>query len=355
MLTGWDAALIEKFKLADGTAIAQVASELNAALGALNAEISSDPFYSGVASYTDEPTVEYRVGSSNGFETHTEYGRPDSKRADIAGHMLPLIKKDRMLGWTWDYLKEARAPQIQADIADAIKDARDLWRVAFLTRLLKRGDDSGASVGLSATGLSAGFATAAASTGVDFTPPAFGGTAFDSNHEHYVGITGGAFTRAAFQDMYDELREHGHEAPFDFICGPSDRAAIEALSGFTGPSTALVRVGTSSNVAVIDPAQYFGTMLGYFQLREVRGVPQYYGAAYKSYGSNSQRNPLRVRLERGITAPRIVAMPDPRNGSMAHPLQNLMLYTEIGVGTYDRTAATPRYNNSATWTDGTPT
>lgn len=355
VLTGWDASLLSKFQLADGTSIDRVAGELNTALGALNAEINSDPFFAGIASYTDQLTVEYRSGSSNGFENHTEYGRPDAKRADIAGHMLPLVKKDRALGWTFDYLKDARLPQVQADIADAIKDARDMWRVAILTRILKRGDDSGTSVGLSATGLSAGFATAAASTGVDFTPPAYGGTSFDSNHEHYVGITGGAWTKAAFQDMYDELREHGHEPPFDFVTGPSDRAAVEALSGFTSPSTALVRLGASTNVAVIDASQYFGTMLGYFQCREVRGIPQYWGAAYKSYGPRSQRNPLRIRLERGFTSPRIIAMPDPRNGSMAHPLQYLMLYNEIGVGVGDRTAATPRYNNSATWADGTPT
>jgi hypothetical protein len=355
MLTGWDAALIANFQLADGTTIEKVASDLNTALGALNAELNSDPFIAGIASFTDQLTVEYRTGSSNGFEDHTEYGTPDGKRAEVAGHMLPLKKKDRSLKWTFDYLEDARAPQIEADIADAIKDARDLVRVAVLTRLFKRGDDSGASVGLSATGLSAGFATAAASTGVDFTPPSYGGTAFDSNHEHYVGITGGAWTKAAFQDMYDELREHGHEPPFDFITGPSDRAAVEALSGFTGPSTSLVRLGTSANVAVIDASQYFGTMLGYFQLREVRGIPQYYGAAYKSYGPRSQRNPLRIRVKRGDSNLQVIAMPDPRNGSMAHPLQSLMLATQIGVGVGDRTAATPRYNNSGTWTDGTPT
>ena len=54
---------------------------------------------------------------------------------------------------------------------------------------------------------SAGFATAAASTSVDFTPPAHGGTSFDSDHEHYVAIAGGVFTHAVFTDVQDALRE----------------------------------------------------------------------------------------------------------------------------------------------------
>ena len=54
------------------------------------------------------------MGSSNGFEVHTEYGLPDPKGAATEGHMLPLIKYDRMLGWTYDYLEEARMSQIEA-------------------------------------------------------------------------------------------------------------------------------------------------------------------------------------------------------------------------------------------------
>ena len=50
-----------------------------------------------------------------------------------------------------------------------------------------------------------------------------------------------------------------------------------------------------------------------------------------------------------------VAIPDPLGGNANYPLQNLMLFTEFGVGVGDRTNGTPRYTNSATWADGTPT
>lgn len=352
LLTGWDAAALKNFQLEDGTTIEAVVGELTVALGALNAELGGGP-WADVLSFTDQPEVEYRIGASNGFEEHTEYGRPDSRRAETEGHMLPLKGYDRGLGWTWDYLREARLEQIRADIADAIKDARDIWRQKILTRMLKRGDDSGAKAGLGSSGYSPGFATAAASTNVDFTPPAFEGASFDSNHEHYVAIAGGAFTNAVFEDAYDELREHGHQPPFDFWISDRDRVTIEALSKFTKAADPLVQLGLTQDRAVVS-ADYIG-VIEQFRVREVRGMPQYYGFGFKSYGARSQRNPLRLRLKKGNTLPMVMAMQDPRNGSGAHPLQYLMLLLEFGVGVADRTNGTARYVNNATWADGTPT
>lgn len=360
MLTGWDATALQNFKLQDGATYADVVAMMNAGLGALNAELNNDPLWAGLLSFTDQPDVEYRVGASNGFEVHTEYGRPDAKRAATDGHMLPLVGYDRRLGWTWDYLRKARISQIEADIADGIKDARDIFRQRVLTRLLKRGDDSGAANGLGSSGLSAGFATAAASTGVDFTPPAVGGTSFDSNHEHYVGIAGGAFTAAVFTDAKDELREHGHEGPYDFLIGPADETTVRGLSGFVPAPSLGVVYGNTTNLAQVDQnadmnGNYTIGVISDFRVKVVRGIPQYYGVGYKSYGPRSQRNPLRARVQKGANALQVIAVPDPSAGNGNNPLQHLMLFTEFGVGVADRTAATPRYVNNTTWADGSPT
>ena len=99
---------------------------------------------------------------------------------------------------------------------------------------------------------------------------------------------------------------------------------------------------------------YIGTISD-FAVRVVRGMPQYYGFGWKSYGPLSQRNPLRVRLAKGETAWRVIAMQDPRSGTGVNPLQNLMLYMKFGVGVADRTNGTARYVNNATWSDGTAT
>ena len=360
MLTGWDATELQNFKLQDGTTFDTVAAQLNAALGALNAEIYSHPLYSALASYTDQPELEYRIGASNGMTDHTEYGRSDQKRAATEGHMLPLKSYDRALGWTWDYLRQARQSQIDADIQDAIKDARDKYRVAILTRLLQRGDDSGVNKGLGSSGYSPGFATAAASTSVDFVPPTYAGTAFTSAHEHYVGITGGAFTTAVFTDAQAELREHGHEPPYEFIVGTSDESTVKGLTGFVASDEAWVSYGALQDRANFSQMEVTQGMypigaINNFRVWVVNGMPQYYGFGWKPYGANSQRNPLRIRLQKGATRPTVTAFPDNSLSGPAQPLKGIYLFTEFGVGVADRTNGTARYTNSATWADGTPT
>jgi hypothetical protein len=358
-LTGWDAAELKKYDLQNNTAYTEIVGMLNAGLSALNSELASG-LWGEMISFQDTPQVEYRVGTSNGFEEHTEYGRPDAARSATEGHMLPLKAFDRRLGWTWDYLRKSQLPQIEADIQDALKDARDLWRQKLLTRVLKRGDDSGAREGLGSSGYSPGFATTAASTSVDFTPPTWGGTAFASTHEHYVGIAGGAFTNAVFTDAKDELREHGHEPPYIFLIGPSDEATVKALTNFTPAAESLIRYGANISLATVSgladvAGMYSIGTISDFDVRVVSGMPQYYGFAFKTYGQLSQRNPLRIRLDKGVARVQFTAVTDPLAGSAMYPIQNLMLFSEFGVGVYDRTNGTPRYVNNTTWTDGTPT
>lgn len=359
MLTGWDATALKNWELEDGTSIEAVAAQLNTALGALNAELTGG-LWGSLISVTERPDLEYRVGVSNGFELHTEYGRPDEQRAATEGHMLPYLEYDRALGWTYDYLMDARMEQVQADIADAIKDARDKWRVKILTRLLQRGDDSGANKGLGTGGYSPGFATTAASTSVDFTPPSYGGTSFDSTHEHYVGTAAAAFTNDVFTDARAELREHGHEPPYLFVAGTSDEDTIKGLSDFTPAASTNINYGSQTSLATVQNVadangNYPIGVIDDFIVYVVRGVPQYYGFGWKSYGQNSQRNPLKIRVKKGSGGVRVMAANDPRNGSPAHPLQYLMLKMGFGVGVADRTNGTARYVNNATWSDGTPT
>lgn len=359
-LTGWDATALRNFALEDGTTYATIVQLMSAGLGALNAELYNDALISSLVGYSDEPTVEYRTGASNGFEEHTEFGRADPKRADTDGHMIPLRSFDRMLGWTWDYIRKARMSQIDADIADAMKDARDLFSVRLLRRAFTRGDDSGLGLGLGSAGYSPGFATAAANTNVDFIPPSFGGTAFTSAHEHYVGAAGGAWTTAILLDKAAELREHGHMPPYIGLVSQVDVAEIMALTGFVPTPNLTVNYGTGvslANFAVngdeITPGAYpFGALYD-IMFYAVPRIPTDYGFFYKSYGANSQRNPLRVRVGRGLSRPLFIAQTDPNAGTGVYPIQNLMLFTEFGVGVGDRTNGTAAYVNNANWADAT--
>ncbi len=356
ILTGIDAALLENYRLRDGATYAQIVGMAETMLGGFNAGMASDPFWSLLVSYTDQVETRYAIGNTGTMVAHTEYGRPDPERAALAGHMLPFRKWDHMLGWTADYLEEARLSDIEADLLMGLDAVRNRWRMSLLQRLLKRGDESGSINGLSATGLSPGFATAAASTGVDFTPPSYGGSTFTSDHEHYVAIAGGAFTAAVFTDAAAELREHGHEPPYEFLIGPSDESTVSGLTGFVSVNEQLINQSALTAVttftgAAIDGKRPIGAISG-FRVWVVPGIPQYYGFGFKSYGPNNLRNPLRVRVPEGERAPRALVVRDSLMPGIA-PVENLMIQTRFGVGVGDRTNGTPRYVNNANWSDGT--
>jgi len=354
LFTGVDATELAKFALLDGTTLDVVAGELDGALTALNSELNSDPFYSGLCYVTDNPQVSYRMGdASTGFGDYDEYTKPDPQRAEVDGHMLPIKARDMQLRWTWDYLRRADMSKIEADIVVAVTAARDARRKAVLNRLLKRGDDSGKSNGLGAGGYSPGFATAAANTNVDFTPPAFQGKTFASSHDHYV-FAAASITSAQAIVMMKTLREHGHLGPYELLISETDESTVRAFTDFVKATDQIVQLG--ANTATVNlAAGYIGYLTeSYSRVRIVNGWPANYMSMYKSYGSNSQLNPLRVRVQKGESAFRVQAFPDPRSGGVSpmNPLGSLMLFTEFGVGVGDRTAGTTNRSNAA-WADGT--
>ena len=118
----------------------------------------------------------------------------------------------------------------------------------------------------------------------------------------------------------------------------------------------IVQLG--ANTATVNLAQgYIGYLTeSYARVRIVNGYPANYMTMYKSYGSNSQLNPLRVRVQKGESALRVQAFPDPRSGGVSpmNPLGSLMLFTEFGVGVGDRTAGATNRSN-ASWADGSAT
>ena len=357
ILTGIDATLLTNRALRDGATYQDIVNLADAALGGFNAGLGSDPFWSMLISFTDQMEHRYAIGNTATMEAHTEYGRPDPRRAEMAGHMLPLRKWDGMLGWTTDYLEEARMSDIEADIAMAIDAANNRYRMGLLQRLLKRGDESGTTNGLSTTGLSPGFATDAGSTGVDFIPPSYAGTTFTSAHEHYVPDAGGAFTLAIFQDAEAELREHGHEPPFEFLISPSDASVVGAISpGFLGTAERLVNAGILAATVNFSGEAVGGKLpigaISNFRVWVVPGMPDNYGFGFKSYGPNNPRNPLRVRVRDGERTPRLLFIRDSNNPGIV-PVQNLMPQIAFGVGVGDRTNGTPRFVGGAAWVDGT--
>jgi hypothetical protein len=355
LLTGVDLTELRKFQLQDGTTFDTIAGQLTGALAALNAEINSDGLYSGLWYVTDQIEVSYRMGSSADFEDHTEYSRPDPSRGETDGHMLPIFQKDFSLRWTYDYMqKEAMSMgRIDADIQNVIDAARKLIRKTVLNRLLKRTDDSGAALGLGSGGYSPGFATTAAQTAVDFTPPEFGGNTFASTHEHYTA-SATSITSAMCVTMMKNLREHGHDGPYDLIVSETDEATVRAFTDFVAATDPLVTGIASTSFATSVGGDYIGYLKdSKARVRVVKGWPASYMFIYKTYGTNSLRNPLRLRVPKGSTLLAFRAAPDPSAGapSPAAPLSTLIVFSELGCGVGDRTNGACNYS-SASWANG---
>lgn len=350
--TGVDATQLMKEQLQDGTNLLTVTNLLTGALNGVAAEINSDPVFSSVMSVADSPIVSYRMGTGFSFGERTEYSKPPRSRGEVDGHMLPIRDYDLGLGWTWDYLRKSYAPQIEADIANTVDAARRLARTKILGRMLQRTDDSGASKGLGSGGYSPGFATTAAQTSVDFTPPEYAGTTFASTHEHYTAAATSLTSANCITDMKN-LKEHGHVAPFDLWISATDEATVRAFTDFVSASDPIVTPGSTTSLVAL-PAGYIGYLTGsYARVRVVPGWPANYWTIFKSYGPNAMQNPLKLRVGKGESQLRFLAFPDPERGaSPINPLGTLIAWTEFGVGVGDRTNGVVRYSN-ASWSDGT--
>lgn len=352
--TGVDAAVLRNLTIQDGVTYEAIAAELNGAIIALNQSLLADPLYQGLVSVTDVPDVEYPMGAVSSMDRFTENAKGDAARASRDGHMLPFWQFDFNLSWTWNYMQGAYFRQIQDDIQNAVDAVLNQRRKSILTRLIKRADETGAANGLGSTGISAGFATAAANTGVDFTPPDFGGTAFDSNHEHYKFAA--TLTSANMVTLMKTLREHGIPAPYDLIVSDSDYDTVKAFTDFVPPGDPLVQYGTTTSLAVGSFQNGYGGYLkdSLARVRVVPGFPANYVSMFKSYGPLNPKNPLRIRVRKGQSTLAAKAFQDPRTGapSPVAPFANMAVFLEFGVGVGNRLAAAAWRNNAA-WADGT--
>ena len=346
--SAWDGSELQRLALRDGTTYEQIITDINAAIVLLNNDLTAG--YEGqMLSLTDEAAAEYRTGNTNGFEDSTEYVQPDAQRGETTGHMYPLRKSDRKMGWTSDWLEEARRTQIDADIASMLSDARDIFGKRVLTRHFKLEVESGRSYGLGASGVSVGFADGGvpAST-VAFTPPPFltRATAFASSHSHYLRLNG--ITQANLETAVKHVWEHGHDGPYELLISLTDVGSwsnTTNVTGFVKRGDPLIQYGQDVSLATVD-AQYVGavqTTYGTVRIYASARIPTNYWSVFKSYGNLDMRNPLKVRFDpmRGFGVRLISERVE------LFPLAGAIAKFPFGVGTGDRTAAVCVENDSS--------
>lgn len=347
---GWDAGYLKNYEMSDGITFDRVIGDINAALTLFNGEM---PWYADMMTLTNEIAVEYPQGNLE-TEPHSEYTPPKPQRSDFTGHMLPVLERDLGFRFTRDFFVKGRMSRVDGSIRAGLDAFRQFREQQIVRRALRRADDSGEASGLGSTGLSPGFATAAANTGVDYLPPRWGGETFTTNHEHFLSYAA-ASLGAGLKAMSNHLREHGHQPPLEVWISTEDQPTVEALSDFIAIQPVTVMYGANVNQTVGVPAgqtapRYVGSIYEMY-VRVVPRVPQYYYFAAKAYGPDDPRNPFRVRF-------------DPRWGpegvlfianKMDYPLNDAYLFEAKGTGVgEDRTNGVAMFIDAgATWADAT--
>lgn len=348
--SNWDAARLMAIQLQSGETYDALLNDIAGALAIANADLLSDPLLSTLISVTDEPQVEYSVGVSNGFENHTEYGRPDPRRGKTTGHMLPLWSKDRGFGWTWDFLRKARRFQIDNDIASGIEDLMNIWKQTIINRFF---DSDAETVGSS--GKSVPFADGGTADS-SYVPPnkPDRASAFAYTHSHLLRYDG--ITQANLELALVHLWEHGHDAPYDLLASQTDLGSwtnTTTVTGYVPRPDPLIRYGNQADLANVGDGVIgvIETDYGAVRLRTNARIPTKYWGVYKSYGALDQRNPLVINPSSTYGLACVLLAGD---HIREFPLENAILFIEYGVGIRDRVGAALVYNHtSGSYTDPT--
>ena len=337
---GIDPVELQRLEMLEGRTYEQVLTDINDAMNMADSQVYADPLLTSLVSTTMRADIEYRVGSTGGFEDHTEYGEGDEQRTETGGHMLPIKTQDRKLGWSSDYLRDARLFQLDADIASAGQDYEDAIQKRVIQRLFKVEAETGKSNGLGGTGISVPFADGGA-CGVAYVPPTMSsrGGSFDVTHTHYLRLDG--INQANVEAVVDHLWEHGHDGPYDLLASGSDVAAWmdkNVVTGFKERSLGLVTYGSNESLANVEDI-YLGvitTTRGPVRLMTNGRIESGFWNVRKSYGSMDARNPLRIRLDEKFGRAPQFQVPVAK----LIRVQNAIVAYRMGVGIgEDRTAA----------------
>lgn len=348
---GWDAARLAQLTLADDTTYETLINSIAAGLAIANGGLLTDPIVSSLVSVTDQMALEYPTGVSNGFETHTEYSQPTAKRGATTGGMLEPVDLDRKLSWTFDFLRKARRSQVDADIASALADLRDVWQRTILQRLFKSTYTAVGAAGKSLPVADGGTADSA------YIPPnrPDRAAAFASTHTHLLRLNG--ITQANLETAIAHLWEHGYDGPYDLLVAQADMGSWSNTTNVTGwikRADGLIRYGNQTDLATVGD-QYIAVIetstYGPVRVRASARIPTAYWTVYKSYGALDSRNVIKVApsMTWGLGSVLMAGA-----NIQQFPLENAILRFEFYHGVADRVAAA-LVENDTTGSYATPT
>jgi hypothetical protein len=332
---GWDGTRIAEWKTREGITYQELASKMALALSSFNSDLNArwGPF----SFLTEEIAMEYANGGSvTEAPDITDVDDPDALGGTTIGHMLNLRVYGGAIGGTKRYFRDARVAKINADVSVNVKRLEWRFDKTILTRMFTNTENA-----IGSSGYDVPFVRGTGGN-IDFAPPAYGGEAFTTSHDHFLGVASGSYT---FADMLNQqvetLQEHGHEAPFTTIVSKADIASYTALTRFiemVDPRVLVIdRAGVTSGNQYFSRAQrsfgHFGDFQSDYGLVELylsARVPTGYAWMGKSYGNGDGRNPIAIRVhpDTGFGA---YVVPETALDNK-YPIKKLNLEMEYGIG-----------------------
>lgn len=302
--TGWDATTLARWSFRNGRTYDQLRSEIVAGLQGVNNEFLAR--WGDLIYITTEQAVEYEDGGGTGEMIDvTELDRVEPQRGETKGHMIDLREIGDAIGGTEKFFRDARESIITASVAGLVRRGLNTWEKRLLTRAT-----SNTVKTIGTAGYDVPFANASGT--VTWTPPSFGGKAFASSHDHFIGYNSGA--SATLADVLDglaaTLHEHGHAAPFTAYVSEASVTAIRGLTNYvqpvqfvrdrgaatTGPQFSVQGQMTEMPAAGGRMIGYYDTAYGAVELRSTNRLAAGYVFMYRSYGVNNPNNPIWVRV-----------------------------------------------------------
>ena len=302
----WDEDYLKKVEMAEGMNLASMVADAQTAMQLLSNEMLSMPHYSGLFSVTTDAELEYATGVSNSWQEASEYTPPDPRRGKTTGHMLPIKPYDIGLGWTYMYLRKARASSMQADVQTVVDAGRNLWQQAALTRLFT---STANTIGTTASDVPFADGGSADSTYIPVPSPE--GNTFLYTHNHYLGssetgITASTLDQSAVEVAVYHLYEHGLRAPFDLVGAEVDATEWANTENVTGWKPPMWR-GISYQQSAVERSQfadiqnYVGSIESKYGMVNVWLTPRLPSdnfGVYKSFGPGAMQNPMRMRIDK---------------------------------------------------------
>src|SRR3569832_344742 len=223
--TGIDGAEVLKFEMKDGRTAHQLIAEAAAMIADVNSQLAMQ--YGGLWYMTESIWSQMTNGVSARSQTprKAEFKRADGVLSSLIGHMLPINDFEDAVEWTPLYLRDAIPDQITADlqlIADRWRNRVDL---DVITRMLTNTENA---IGTSGYDVPWAIGTG---TNVNYIPPQYGATLFDTTHTHFKYYDDGTLDYDDLVEaMMAEMRHHGYSGMLSLMVAQADVAEYTAFT-----------------------------------------------------------------------------------------------------------------------------